>query len=380
MATITEPKVATADGAEEACTSERESDQGTGRRRKRKKTFAGRLAKETVMMMRRVHLYSGIFMFPFVLLYGFSGWFFNHPGYFRDGKVTKYAAAEAVGGRLAELPSAAAVAASVVEEMNLESFLIDGPEIKLSDEKTPRFGGFYTFTVNADQATHTVTVNPVDGSGTIQTVPVESSADNETPPPPNPLAGIQSASLQDNPLESSRDLVPQLLTELGLPSGEALTGRRTPNVVFTVEADGVPCVVSYNLGTGGVSSLRQDARASLDLKDQLRRMHLARMYTPQFDLRWFWALIVDAMFVSMVFWGVSGLSMWWQVKRTRVLGGGVLLASLVVSAVMFIGMHDNLTENARRRGGGRPARTASPESTAVADGAAQTKTGPTSLH
>ena len=44
--------------------------------------------------------------------------------------------------------------------------------------------------------------------------------------------------------------------------------------------------------------------------------------------------------------------MWWQVKRTRILGGGVLVASILFSVFMFYAMHDNLTEGSSRRGGG----------------------------
>ena len=321
--------------------------------KRKKKSAAGKLWRSSMMLVRRVHLYSGIFMFPFVLLYGFSGWFFNHPGYFREGTATEFRAADVAGGQLAELPTAEAIAASVVDEMNIESFVIDGPEIKLTDDHMPRFSGFLTFTVNNEKASHAVTINPVDGSGEIKTVPVEpASADESDPPPTNPLAGINSVTLQENPLELARQSVPQVLEDLELSTGEAFTGRRAPSVTFSAEAEGVPCLVTYNLGSGLVTSIREDQRPEMATMDLMRRMHLARMYTPQYDVRWIWALVVDAMFVSMVFWGCSGLFMWWQIKRTRWLGGGVLVASVAFSAFMMMGMHDNLTQGGGRRGGG----------------------------
>src|SRR5262245_33925407 len=34
--------------------------------------------------VRRIHLYSGLFMFPWVMLYGITALLFNHPGAFPD--------------------------------------------------------------------------------------------------------------------------------------------------------------------------------------------------------------------------------------------------------------------------------------------------------
>ena len=350
MAIISEPEIA----AEAETLNDSLPDSGATskpKRKPKKKSFAAKISHQALMLIRRVHLYSGIFMFPFVLLYGFSGWFFNHPSYFREGTATAFTA-DVGTGTLADLPSAADVAKDVVEGMNLESFLIDGPEIELPANANARFTGYYSYTVNTDEANHTITVSPVNGRGEVKSLPVETDSEPVDPPAENPLTGIHSVDLQNNPLDLARAEVPSLLDDLELSSGEAFNGRRSPSVVFNVVADGVPCVVTYNLGSGSVSSLREDGRAELAFSDQLKRMHMARMYTPQFDVRWFWALVVDAMFLSMVFWGVSGLFMWWQVKRTRMLGGGVLLASIVFSLYMFVGMHSNLTEGSGRRGGG----------------------------
>jgi hypothetical protein len=49
------------------------------------------------------------------------------------------------------------------------------------------------------------------------------------------------------------------------------------------------------------------------------------------------------MYVSMVGWAVTGLLMWWQMKNLRQMGAVVLVASLIASALMFIGMYQALT-------------------------------------
>ena len=60
---------------------------------------------------------------------------------------------------------------------------------------------------------------------------------------------------------------------------------------------------------------------------------------PQAGPRWVWAVVVDAMFVSMVFWGVSGLFMWWQIKRTRVVGAALLTLAVLFSVYLAVEMH-----------------------------------------
>lgn len=327
------------------------------KREPKKKTLAGKLGRFALMLVRRVHLYSGIFMFPFVLLYGFTGWFFNHPRLFTGDQVQTFAATDVSDELLSNLPTATETAQSVIEEMNLESFIVGGPEIKLSTSRTPRYSGFLSYTVNTDEATHRVTINPVTGSGEVRTTQVtpEDDAQNQSldaEPKINPLADIRSVQLPDDPLAQVQSSVPQILQKLELSSGEAFPGRRSPQLVFAAEADGVPCIVTYNTAGGGITSIREDDRPTMETKAFLNRLHLSRMYSPDWDIRWVWALLVDAMFVSMVFWGFSGLMMWWQVKRTRMIGGGVLFASVIFAAALAINMHDSLTTGGGRGGGG----------------------------
>jgi hypothetical protein len=42
----------------------------------------------------------------------------------------------------------------------------------------------------------------------------------------------------------------------------------------------------------------------------------------------------------MVFWGVSGIFMWWQLKATRSWGFLVLLLSIAAATALGFGMHE----------------------------------------
>ncbi|WP_201743706.1 PepSY domain-containing protein [Roseiconus nitratireducens] len=321
------------------------------KRKPKRKTLAGKMGRSALMLVRRVHLYSGIFMFPFVLLYGFTGWFFNHPRLFTGDRVVSFHAAELDDPTLSRLPSPRQAAEAVVEEMNFESLMAQGPVIDLKSDRSPRYTGFLTYTVRADDASHEVSINPITGDGEVRTTVIDAEEASEPERKSNPLDVVSRIDLESNALLDVQRQVPKILEQLGLSSGEAVSGRRSANLEFAAEAEGVPCLVTYDLASGRIASVREDERPELNGKSFLQRLHLARTYSPGFDVRWVWALLVDAMFVSMVFWGVSGLMMWWQVKRTRLVGGGVLLASVVFATLMAFNMHDSLTASSGGRGG-----------------------------
>jgi len=59
-------------------------------------------------------------------------------------------------------------------------------------------------------------------------------------------------------------------------------------------------------------------------RSYLLRLHTTQGYSGIYEARWFWAMIVDAMSFVMIFWAVSGLLMWWQIKRLRKAGWVVI--------------------------------------------------------
>lgn len=318
------------------------SNSESSRRLPKKKTRAEKLGRSALMLLRRIHLYSGIFMFPWVLMYGFSGWMFNHPRMFTADQVTTYHAADLDGGLLANLTSAEQTAHHVVEQINLQLSESQGPQLRITDDRQPLFSGYLEYNVNTPTAKHQLAINPVTGDGEVRTTFVAKD-DDATDQKTDPLAEIYKVEIEPNVSADIQHQIPQVLDQLGLPSNRASLGFRKLSVVFSAEVDGTPCIINYNLANGSVNSVREDNRPQLSTKAFLQRMHLGRIYTPVVEIRWLWALLVDAMFVSMVFWGCSGLLMWWQVKRTRWLGMGLLATSILFATFVGLGMHDQMT-------------------------------------
>src|SRR5688500_19605862 len=69
-------------------------------------------------VLRRVHLFSGLFMTPWVFLYGATALLFNHPDLFSGRQVIEVGPAELAGTPLAQVPRPDDLAARVIEKLN----------------------------------------------------------------------------------------------------------------------------------------------------------------------------------------------------------------------------------------------------------------------
>jgi len=108
----------------------RSGAKGSGRHRK--------VANRVFKWVRRVHLYSGLALVPFVCLYGISGYLFNHPD--RGGPAEAVPASVVAAAGLAGLPDAADVAERLVARLRGRDpgLQVVGP--------APAYAGAFTFT------------------------------------------------------------------------------------------------------------------------------------------------------------------------------------------------------------------------------------------
>jgi hypothetical protein len=68
----------------------------------------------------------------------------------------------------------------------------------------------------------------------------------------------------------------------------------------------------------------------------LERFHRRRGYATEYRLDTVWALSVDLAIAAMVFWVLSGLWMWWEMKVTRGLGTWALCAGIGLFALYLL--------------------------------------------
>lgn len=316
------------------------------------------LRKRLTQLLRRGHLYLGLFLFPWAILYGVTAFLFNHPTAFSDQPTASFSRATLAGTSLEQLPSPQAVAEEVVRKLN-ETQATNTP-YQLSGPA--KFGGreFAFATVKAKGQTVNVLIDLKNGGGTVRSTPTREKKVPEQAPfavgaasPPagrggrgtsGPPPGITSRNvglkLDQSLSEQIKASVPTILERTGFPTGD-VTVTSVPEVVFPIEAEGRLWTASYNPMSGSVSGTPADAKpeSELSFRRFLLRLHMAHGYPGETNSKWFWALIVDAMAFTMCFWGLSGLVMWWQIKATRRIGFVILALSAIAATLLGFAMH-----------------------------------------
>lgn len=313
--------------------------------------------------VRRLHLYLGLLLFPWAILYGVTAFLFNHPAAFADQPTATFGPAATAGTPLEGAPGPTAVAAQVVAGLNGSQ--TPAPPYKLAGEA--RYGRDFAFaTVKTDGQSVSVLYDVKYGGGTVRMTPtVPEPATPEKAPfatggttarpggekagkgprgTAAPAAG-EAVKLPEPMHERFKAAVPTILERTGFAAGE-VTVTSVPEVVFPVEAGGRVWAATYNPMTGTVTGVPADSASpppELSWRRFLLRLHTAHGYPGEQNAKWYWAVIVDVTAGTMCFWGLSGLLMWWQVKGTRKLGAVVLLFSAAAAAVMGFGMHAALT-------------------------------------
>ena len=318
------------------------------------------LGKRVMHWVRRAHLYFGLFLFPWAVLYGVTAFLFNHPTVFSDQPTVAFGKDALVGTPMESLPPPTELAALVVDALNAKQRPSTAYQL-VQPERAGYAREFAFATVNADGRQISVLVDVVNGGGTIRSQPrppiqesekapfavgAPSSRSRGVGPPvgglgrPGGMVGRSEDAIRvEGPLhERVKAAVPVVLERNGFPQGE-VTVTSVPELTFFIEADGKVWKANYNAMSGSVSGKSADAPAEeISVRRFLTRLHLAHGYPSSVGARWFWAVIVDAMAFVMLFWGISGLFMWWQIKATRKLGFVILLLSAATATVLGIGM------------------------------------------
>lgn len=325
------------------------------------------LRKQAMHWVRRGHLYMGLFLFPWAILYGITAFLFNHPTAFSDQPSVSFDRSVLAGTPLESLSTPMEQAEAVVAMLN-EIQKPAVPYVLAGEAKFAR--DFATASVKADGQTTSVFLDVKTGGGTIRTTPTrERKVLEKAPfatggagpggrsgrgpagpagrsgPPRGEITTAGGAVKLDNSLpERIKAAVPTILERSGFAAGE-VTVTAVPDIVFPVEAGSKTWTATYSPLTGSVSGTPANDKPETELgwRRFLLRLHTAHGYPVEANSKWFWALIVDAMAFTMCFWGLSGLIMWWQIKATRRAGAIVLVLSAITATVLGFAMHAAMT-------------------------------------
>ena len=283
--------------------------------------------------MRRTHMYAGLFLAPWVLVYGLSGFVFNHFAWFAEEDTNQI--------RWMLEPSAAThrldadtLARKVVAALNQTAGDGDAPSAwRVPADSRPRFEGQITQQGEAKDGGSVVLVLDPDG---------EHGATFRGPPPihANKIAldANESAMLrvaQDEMVAAATVAEPAL-------RDARFDDASFPPLALQLEREGLRQDASYDLRSGELTLRAPPAPRALNPREFLTRLHTTAGYPGEegavtvITVR---AMFVDLMACAMCFWAISGLAMWWQLKSLRRPGSAVIVATLIVAGLVWSGMY-----------------------------------------
>lgn len=299
--------------------------------------FSSRRWRNRVLKwVRRAHLYTGLILLPWVIFFGFSGMLFNHPEFGETEEIASWSGAE-LASKGFQTIDGEALAAEIVADLNRGG---KGAELRLIPGKPVKWEGGIVFQGQAKGGAFTLSIDPSEGSAVLHQTPESPKA--KVPPflfaEVVPKGGVKVEQVEE---AAGALLAASGLETVGKPEASTRGGAE---LRFQIESPGTGqrWNVSWNLLKGGLAARELSLGDGPDLYTVLTRLHKTHHYPHQFGARWLWNAFGDATGLTMVFWGLSGAIMWWQIKPTRLIGVAGLSVAAVLAFYIFAGTYSNL--------------------------------------
>ena len=129
-----------------------------------------------------------------------------------------------------------------------------------------------------------------------------------------------------------RGISRQILASLDLDGAHGVNRRKDGAIVITRNDLLTPRRLTYTPANRTVLIEKLPYRSNVFLE----RFHRRRGYATGYALDTVWAVSVDLVIIAMVFWVLSGLWMWWEMKVTRPLGALAVAAGAGLFALFIL--------------------------------------------
>jgi len=307
------------------------------------------------MFIRRAHLYLGLLLVPWVVLFGLSGFFFNHTSTTFGGgtrELAQFSPAEARRITSFTPVDAGQLAADVIRQLN-EATPDRPTNYTLVDAGAAHLSANAGFTGRMTNGTVNLSLNLTDGGAALT---MQAGA---PPKQTKPAFADQQVKVPGLDFAALGEHAGALAKAAGVLVDGAMTPRTRggPELRFVVQdGNGRRWNAVCDVAQGRLSGRAADDDTGFNFYSAVTRLHKTHHYPDRVGMRFFWVLLADTLALTMVFWGVSGLIMWWQLKPTRVLGVLAVSLAAVVAAVIFSGTLKDLSFGpTRARPDGGPA-------------------------
>ncbi len=289
---------------------------------------------------RRVHMYLGLLLVPWVVLFGASGFLFNHNSTFWGGNVETLATFDSQqvlsenGVQAIDIDHQMETVLSKINASGKSNYSLHG---------SPWLNGHLSLSGKSGKENLSFKIDPRNGATQVTS--------NQRNSPKQEKPGFDKQKIESSPLDLPHleTRLTQLLAEQGieLTSGLTLPSRGSnAEIRFMLEDEtGKLWRGSYQLATSTLSGVADDAESGMNLAAAMTRLHKTHHYPVTFGARWLWSLIGDITAISLVVWGISGLIMWWQIKPTRVIGAVSVFLAAIIALYIFSGTLDDYQHN-----------------------------------
>lgn len=290
-----------------------------------------RLKARAIRLARRAHLYAGLFLLPWVFLYGITGAMFNHQGLFPAAKIHPVPAGQFADGSLQDFPNPEALAKQVIAALQSAA---PNAEITLLEAHGAAFNNNIILQTQVEGMKHVVHIDPLSHSAKV----VVPSPNEEQQEQSRLLGAVRNVKLDPNPYEMARAAVPDIMSAAGFHAATPPRPQGWCKLNFLADVNGEPARVTYVLRDGHVDVTRFTGEDGMMARQFFLRLHTFHGRSPGWSARNLWSLFIDAMAIAMVLWGITGLIMWWQLKSIRLAGGIVLLISIIVAVIVCLNL------------------------------------------
>lgn len=288
-------------------------------------------------IVRRTHMYAGLFLAPWVAMYGFSGLIFNHGTWFAPGggdaasKPIEWAVDVTA---LPQWPEPGALALEVVAALNAaEKDKAGAAEYRLSAEGAPKLQGGVSLQ-GQDEA----------GGSVFLSFDWQERKGTTLHSPSGPPEEVKLETNDAELLNATKDamLAAAGKADQKLSATKWMGDGDFPRLSFPVEHGKERRGATYDLRSGLVSLSPAPEPQSMRVPDFLTSLHMSCGYPPDKKsekMRTVRAVFVDAMAFLMAFWALSGIAMWLQLKKLRRSGLMVAIVSLLATGFVWSAMY-----------------------------------------
>jgi hypothetical protein len=291
-------------------------------------------------IVRRIHLYAGLLLMPWLLLFGITALSFNHPTVGRglEGKMLPPERIESLTGvkpwDAAELAEQVALKLDSAEgafEMQPGSAHFQG--WPLLSRRAP--GGREVVIVGLD-------------SGRVILTKRESPHESKRPPFLDHVVKIEGRDMAALAQDLSR-----LHEELNISVEGPLMPHPEvhPELRFVArDSGGTAWNIVYNLTTGAVDGRPSAEKRHAPIVELLESLHKQHHFPANFGPTFFWALFSDLTAFTLILWSITGMAMWIQMKKLRAIGVIVLVTGATIFGLVVMGTSAELSFGPERAG------------------------------